>query len=626
MSIKLSAKLEMVITENRDIMNAILDSITEHDECVIWQTLTQIFANHKRSSTLISFCVTQEVQTTSKEYLLLRGGGSFMRVISDYAKVQGKHYLQDTLGCHVRKLAKGPCLEVDPQRVKSEKDLLENRERLFKICQHFFDIILSSVNAIPIQVRQLCRELWFRIKHKFPSARIYIIGAFFFLRFVCPAVVNPEQFGIISECSVEMRRKFTLVTKLIQNIANETQPEEKEPHMNYFSEFIKKNTARLEMFYESLVDVPTDDPYPDEKKKKISTLCIYQFIRNRQASFHSKLDMISYSALISVIDDIEKELHREEEGKLRFPFFNSLRRTSLPAEPGSPHYKLSPGLSLGLVHLPSPLCQSTTSSQFPPIPNTVAMETNINLKDVINLGAGGELKSSRRSLQRRPSVDAVISPRPSSSSLEPDLPTKHSTPEFRLPSEAHIRNFEPSKEPEKEKEKEKEPNAAPVRRVNTSNVGTPEKSRRNFMIASPTSIKIYVNSTNAGVTSPNSCSMSTSWSAVNPLINVTNGEVTEMSTDRKNLTTSSSSYPLGNNLDLDKLKIRERKGTRKKRERKKETDQVQVDNNALSDNEDNNLLDNKGSLRLTISNETLPLHHKINFTDEPALKRNLHAV
>ena len=79
-----------------------------------------------------------------------------------------------------------------------EKDELEENIRtLQKTSQMFLHKIMESVNNVPIALRNVCNLLRDIVAEKFPSSKRKVIGGFYFLRFICPAVVSPEGFGVI---------------------------------------------------------------------------------------------------------------------------------------------------------------------------------------------------------------------------------------------------------------------------------------------------------------------------------------------------------------------------------------------------------------------------------------------
>lgn len=105
------------------------------------------------------------------------------------------------------------------------------------------------------------------VESVFSNSGLKAIGAFLFLRFLCPALIAPEGFELIQgkghPClfwflkifflllgtpSPETRRALCLIAKVLQNLANVH--EFKEPYMLEFNSFIQTNSSRLNEFYD----------------------------------------------------------------------------------------------------------------------------------------------------------------------------------------------------------------------------------------------------------------------------------------------------------------------------------------------------------------------------------------
>ena len=85
---------------------------------------------------------------------------------------------------------------------------------LSKVSQQFFDGVVVSINFCPMykfthshfflnfffysQLREICHILQTATNERFPGHENDAIGNFMFLRFITPAIVAPEGFGIIT--------------------------------------------------------------------------------------------------------------------------------------------------------------------------------------------------------------------------------------------------------------------------------------------------------------------------------------------------------------------------------------------------------------------------------------------
>jgi len=110
--------------------------------------------------------------------------------------------------------------------------------------------------------RALCHQIWEIVEDRFPEARHSAIGSFIFLRFFCPAIVSPEGVDLdIPSESREIRRALLLITKVIQNLANNVKF--KEPHMQILNSFLAENIKQVTRFLSDIAVSP--DFLPGEK-------------------------------------------------------------------------------------------------------------------------------------------------------------------------------------------------------------------------------------------------------------------------------------------------------------------------------------------------------------------------
>ena len=54
-----------------------------------------------------------------------------------------------------------------------------------------------EINIFNRIIRRICYELRLAVSDKFPNSSYSVIGGFFFLRFICPAIISPEGFDVV---------------------------------------------------------------------------------------------------------------------------------------------------------------------------------------------------------------------------------------------------------------------------------------------------------------------------------------------------------------------------------------------------------------------------------------------
>ncbi|ANB12569.1 Ira1p [Sugiyamaella lignohabitans] len=132
--------------------------------------------------------------------------------------------------------------------------------KLKQLSSELLDTILSSLDMVPYGIRWICKQIRLLTKRKYPTATdaavCSLIGAFFFLRFINPAIVTPQAYMLVDRLpSDNSRRVLTLLAKMLQNLVNKP-TYSKEPYMQNLAPFVDANKARINNFLQELCDVP----------------------------------------------------------------------------------------------------------------------------------------------------------------------------------------------------------------------------------------------------------------------------------------------------------------------------------------------------------------------------------
>lgn len=103
---------------------------------------------------------------------------------------------------------------------------------------------------------------------KFPEVKTVAqtaVGGFLFLRFICPAIVSPEGFEVVSTpLSPQARRPLILISKTLQNLANATTF--KEQYMTPLNNLLEQNTAKLHSWFDQVTNLnPNDMQIPENQ-------------------------------------------------------------------------------------------------------------------------------------------------------------------------------------------------------------------------------------------------------------------------------------------------------------------------------------------------------------------------
>jgi neurofibromin 1 len=87
------------------------------------------------------------------------------------------------------------------------------------------------------------------VTKKFPGQINSAVAGYLILRLINPAVATPDFFGIISPTamSTEIRRALVLLSKMIQNVANNVDFK-KEAYMTHFNDYVTSKAPEIASF------------------------------------------------------------------------------------------------------------------------------------------------------------------------------------------------------------------------------------------------------------------------------------------------------------------------------------------------------------------------------------------
>ncbi|KAJ0424080.1 Rho GTPase activation protein [Aspergillus carlsbadensis] len=167
--------------------------------------------------------------------------------------------IEEETGSLPDNLPRSVTAEVAAENERVQAIIAPRLKKLTDIANSFITTIINSVNDAPYGIRWICKQIRSLSRRKYPDAHdqtiCTLIGGFFFLRFINPAIVTPRSYMLIDATPTEKpRRTLTLIAKMIQNLANKPSYA-KEPYMAKLQPFIQQNKERVNKFMLDLCEV-----------------------------------------------------------------------------------------------------------------------------------------------------------------------------------------------------------------------------------------------------------------------------------------------------------------------------------------------------------------------------------
>eukprot|EP01130_Rhizamoeba_saxonica_P015512 TRINITY_DN6980_c0_g1_i1.p1 TRINITY_DN6980_c0_g1~~TRINITY_DN6980_c0_g1_i1.p1 ORF type:complete len:515 (+),score=116.55 TRINITY_DN6980_c0_g1_i1:28-1572(+) len=232
------------------------------------QKIVTFYAYHNMShvTRTIEVLIYDEVKNQSTAGTLFRNNSNVTHIMTCFSKFIGVEYLRSVL-CPIvdfiiEEVGRGVTFEPNPDLLPQKgpgSDLDVNIANLRTIFANLMDTLLNSMRQIPVPLREIGQYLREATQEKFPESNNSVIGGFFFLRYMCPAIVAPDGFKVVAPGTVispETRRVLVLLSKIVQTIANEREFGGKEPYMVPFNRVVKEYANALNYFTRTLSKIP----------------------------------------------------------------------------------------------------------------------------------------------------------------------------------------------------------------------------------------------------------------------------------------------------------------------------------------------------------------------------------
>ncbi|CAI2357607.1 unnamed protein product [Caenorhabditis sp. 36 PRJEB53466] len=216
-------------------------------------SMVRVMYKQRLAKEFLCDLIMKEVEQLDNDHLMFRGNSLATKAMESFMKLVADDYLQSTLSDFIKTVlqCEDSC-EVDPQKLGnvSNSVLEKNRALLMRYAEVAWTKILNNVHHIPVDLREVFAILRCRLDAQNRGALAdTLISSSIFLRFLCPAILSPSLFNLVSEYpSSANSRNLTLIAKTLQNLANFTKFGGKEHYMEFMNEFVDREWHRMKDF------------------------------------------------------------------------------------------------------------------------------------------------------------------------------------------------------------------------------------------------------------------------------------------------------------------------------------------------------------------------------------------
>uniref|UniRef100_A0A8B9T3A2 Ras GTPase-activating protein 1 n=1 Tax=Anas platyrhynchos TaxID=8839 RepID=A0A8B9T3A2_ANAPL len=279
---------ELILQKELHVVYA-LSHVCGQDRTLLAGILLKIFLHEKLESLLLRTLNDKEISMEDEATTLFRATTLASTLMEQYMKATATRFVHHALkDCILKIMESKQSCELNPSKLEKNEDINTNLAHLLSILSELVEKIFMAAEILPPTLRYIYGCLQKSVQNKWPTnttMRTRVVSGFVFLRLICPAILNPRMFNIISDSpSPTAARTLTLVAKSVQNLANLVEFGAKEPYMEGVNPFIKSNKHRMIMFLDELGNVPE---LPDTTEHSRTDLSRYLAALHEMCVAHS---------------------------------------------------------------------------------------------------------------------------------------------------------------------------------------------------------------------------------------------------------------------------------------------------------------------------------------------------
>ncbi len=196
--------------------------------------------------------------------LLFRGNSLLTQALDFHMRRLGKEYLEDVLKDKILGInSLNPDCEVDPSRMSENENINKNWTMLIQLTNDIWANISESANRCPPEIRQALKYIRAVAEDRYGdflrTVAYTSVSGFLFLRFFCPALLNPKLFGLLRDHpQPKAQRTLTLIAKSLQALANLANFGQKEVWMEPMNRFLTSNRQGMKDFIDAVCSIPVE--------------------------------------------------------------------------------------------------------------------------------------------------------------------------------------------------------------------------------------------------------------------------------------------------------------------------------------------------------------------------------
>lgn len=319
--LKYLEELVLPISEYSDILSVLMGSDLETIHKIgsalpkkenFAKTMINLHDSEERALQFVQDLLAYEISTISSPDVIFRANTIGSKTLDVYLKMVGMGYLKETIGSIVSDIysEKRPC-EVDPSRTDKEK-AQRNLCNLLYYSEKMVSSILNSLPNCPGTFKKVFYHLKMKVKEQGwdESVEYTVVSGFLFLRFFCAAILGPKLFDLVQEHpDTNTARTLTLVSKVVQNLANLVDFGQKEPYMKDMNAYLLTKFEHMKKFLKAVSTPPANEPLPQTTMISVAKEASHAYHLCSEAKENIRqIEQLDY--FVNILDVLEYKIGR----------------------------------------------------------------------------------------------------------------------------------------------------------------------------------------------------------------------------------------------------------------------------------------------------------------------------
>ncbi|KAJ9469505.1 putative Ras GTPase-activating-like protein ngap [Diplonema papillatum] len=282
-----------------DLLNLLTEAVPQEEVHFVGKTMVSLCESAGMTEKLLFEAVNVEMDSSCDVTTIFRGNTLANSMLRSYVGRSVGEYVHVVLVPPLQKfIEKNPQIDLTPGYI-DRKDVQRNTLMLWEWIDRFFDSITTHpVESMPHEMRRvifvICQAC---IKRKIDP--IPYIGGYVMLRVFCPAISRPDFLNVNALQNAKLSRKFLLLAKILQHLANKTLVGEfREPYLApAINWWLRKMSGSYEAPRYAETIAPPKEPeyrYRGELRERISWKRYLEKLIDKQSA-ESPADTVRHS-------------------------------------------------------------------------------------------------------------------------------------------------------------------------------------------------------------------------------------------------------------------------------------------------------------------------------------------